>query len=223
MGSKGQKSQNTHLHMLEAYTNLLRAWPDPTLKNDLSELVDVMLTKVLDASTHHLHLFFNEDWAPSSHEFSYGHDIEFSWLITEATDVLADAQLSTRAKAAAESIAAVTLREGVEPNGGVVAEGGAHGVTNRFKEWWTQAEAAVGFLNAFQLSGSPVYLDASLKTWDYIDQNLVDRQNGEWFIGVSADGTVPSPVKISFWKCPYHNGRACLELLHRLRAIEQTR
>jgi cellobiose epimerase len=92
-------------------------------------------------------------------------------------------------------------------------------VTNAFKEWWTQAEAAVGFANAFQLSGTPAYLDASLKTWDYIEQHLIDKTHGEWFIGRSGDGTVPAPVKISFWKCPYHNGRACLELIHRLRAI----
>ena len=219
MGSRGQKSQNTHLHLLEAYTNLLRAWSDPLLKASLTELVEVMLTKVLDPSTHHLHLFFNEDWSPSSHEFSYGHDIEFSWLITEATDVLANPTLAARAKQAAVSIAEVILKEGVEPGGGVAAEGGLHGVTNAFKEWWTQAEAAVGFANAFQLSGTPAYLDASLKTWDYIDQHLIDKTDGEWFIGRSGDGTVPAPVKISFWKCPYHNGRACLELIHRLRAI----
>ena len=221
MGSLGPKSQNTHLHMLEAYTNLLRAWAEPALKANLTELVEVMLTKVLEPSTHHLHLFFNEDWSPSSHEVSYGHDIEFSWLITEATDVLGDSTLAGRAKRAAVKIAEVTLKEGVEPSGGVAAEGGANGVTKPFKEWWTQAEAAVGFANAFQLSGATEYLEASLKTWDYIDQHLVDRKNGEWFIGVSADGTVPSPAKISFWKCPYHNGRACLEMIHRLRAISE--
>jgi len=221
MGSQGQKSQNTHLHMLEAYTNLLRAWSDPVLKKNLSDLVDVMLSRVMDPATHHLHLFFEEDWKPSSHEFSYGHDIEFSWLITEAAEVLGDAELLARAKSEAVKIAEVTLKEGVEDSGGIVAEGNAHGITNAYKEWWSQAEGAVGFANAFQLSGNPAYLDASLKTWDYIEKNLIDRKNGDWFIGISKTGEVAGPTKISFWKCPYHNGRACLELIHRFHAIRE--
>ena len=219
MGSVGQKSQNTHLHMLEAYTNLLRAWPDATLKDSLRELIDVMLTRVLDASTHHLNLFFDENWTPTSHEVSYGHDIEFSWLVTEAAEVLGDETLVEQAKRAAVKIAEVTLNEGVEADGSVAAEGVGKKVTNRHKDWWTQAEAAVGFANAYQLSCQPVFLAASLKTWDYIDEHLVDRKNGEWFIGINAEGKVSSPEKISFWKCPYHNGRACLELLQRFRAI----
>ena len=222
MGSQGQKSQNTHLHMLEAYTNLLRAWSDPVLKKNLSDLVDVMLSRVVDPTTHHLHLFFEENWKPSSHEFSYGHDIEFSWLITEAAEVLGDAELLARAKSEAVKIAEVTLKEGVEDSGGIVAEGNAHGITNTYKEWWSQAEGAVGFANAFQLSGNPVYLDASLKTWDYIEKNLIDRKNGDWFIGISKTGEVAGPTKISFWKCPYHNGRACMELIHRFHSIRES-
>jgi mannobiose 2-epimerase len=219
MGSLGQKSQNVHLHVLEAYTNLLRAWSDEGLKKNLAELVDVMLTRIVQFSGNHLNLFFEEDWAPTSHEVSYGHDLEFSWLITEAAEVLGDPAVRERAKQTALNIATATLREGVEPNGGVVAEGGAHGVTNTFKEWWSQAEGAVGFANAFQLSGDPAFLDASMKTWDFIDKHVVDHKNGEWFIGRLGNGRVPSPAKISFWKCPYHNGRACMELIRRYRTI----
>ena len=219
MGSLGQKSQNTHLHMLEAYTNLLRAWPDATLKHNLYELIDVMLARVMDASTYHLNLFFDENWSPTSHEVSYGHDIEFSWLVAEAAEVLGDEKVVEHAARAAVKIAEVTLNEGVESDGSVAAEGIGKKVTNRHKDWWTQAEAAVGFANAYQLSGQPAFLAASLQTWEYIDERLVDRENGEWFIGINAEGKVSGPVKISFWKCPYHNGRACLELLQRFRAI----
>ena len=222
MGSLGQKSQNTHLHMLEAYTNLLRAWSDPRLKKNLAELIEIMLSRIMDPSTNHLNLFFEENWKPSSHEFSYGHDIEFSWLITEAAEVLGDADLIVRARHAAEKVAEVTLREGVESSGGIVAEGTSAGVTNTYKEWWSQAEGAVGFANAFQLSGDVSYLDASMKTWDFIEQNLIDRKNGDWFIGIAKDGRVAGQTKISFWKCPYHNGRACLELIRRFGVIRES-
>lgn len=138
----------------------------------------------------------------------------------EAAEVSKDSSLIERAGKAAVKIAEVTLKEGVEASGGVVAEGGPGGVSNDFKDWWTQAEAAVGFANAFQISGNPVYLEASLKTWDYIEQHIVDPKNGEWFVGIAGDGRAVSPLKISFWKCPYHNGRACMELIHRFRAIQ---
>lgn len=217
MGSTGQKSQNTHLHILEAFTTLYRVWPDPGLKQDLRELTELMLDHVLDASTHHLRLFLAEDWQPRSEEVSFGHDIEFSWLLMEAVEVLGDEALSARAKAEAVKIAAVTLKEGVDPDGGVLGEAGPKGLTVTFKEWWPQAEAAVGFLNAYQLSGDRTYLDASRHSWQFIEEKLVDRKNGEWLHGVSRDGRRKSTLKAGFWKCPYHNGRACMEIVDRLR------
>ena len=222
MGSLGQKSQNVHLHVLEAYTNLLRVWPDEQLRQGLSDLVDVMLVKVMDPKTHHLRLFLNEDWSPASDVISYGHDIEFSWLVVEAAEALGIDRLTEQVKADALKIAAVTLKEGIDIDGAVLAEGDANGVTNRFKEWWPQAEGTVGFLNAYQLSGDASYLRASLKNWDFIEQKLIDRKKGEWFVGVSDTGKVVSPVKISFWKCPYHNGRACMEMLTRLKTVSAT-
>ena len=221
MGSLGQKSQNVHLHVLEAYTNLVRAWPDTELKKNLSEVADLLLMRVLDSSNHHLRLFMEEDWSPQSDSISYGHDIEFSWLIVESAEVLGDAALIERARHDAVKIAAATLKEGVDADGGVFEEGGPGGVTKTYKEWWTQAEATVGFINAYQLSGTPAFLEASLKSWEFIDQRLIDRKKGEWFIGVSKEGRVTAPVKISFWKCPYHNGRACMEMIDRLRAISR--
>jgi mannobiose 2-epimerase len=189
------------------------------LKRNLAELVDLMLTRIVQPSGDHLNLFFEENWDPTSHEVSPGHDIEFSWLVMEAAEILGDPALRERARLSALKIASATLKKGVEPNGGIVAEGGPNGITNTFKEWWSQAEGAVGFANAFQLSGDPAFLDASMKTWDFIDKHIIDHRNGEWFIGLSGDGRVPSPAKIGFWKCPYHNGRACMELINRYREI----
>jgi mannobiose 2-epimerase len=216
MGSKGQKSQNVHLHILEAYTNLLRVWPDVELRRNLREVVDVLQTRVLDEGNHHLRLFLDEDWTPRSDEISFGHDIEYSWLLVETAEMLGDEKLLSRAKAAAVEIARVTLEEGVDPDGGVLGEANPHGITSSFKEWWPQAEATVGFFNAYQLSGDERFFAASLRSWDFIERQLIDRKNGEWFMGVSRDGKTKPPLKVSFWKCPYHNGRACMEMIDRL-------
>jgi mannobiose 2-epimerase len=220
MGASAAKSQNTHLHVMEAYANLLRVWPDPELRRNLRDLVEVMLTRLVDPANHHLRLFLDEDWAPRSDGISYGHDIEFSWLLPEAADLLGDPDLAARARATALQIARVTLNEGIDADGGVFSEAGPRGLTDATKEWWPQAEAAVGFLNAYQLSGDPAFLRAALRSWDFIAARLVDHEHGEWFRAVERDGTVRRQLaKVSFWKCPYHNGRACLETIERLRAV----
>lgn len=223
MGSFDQKSQNVHLHLLEAYTNLVRVWPDSGARKNLLELHDVMFTKILDKSNHHLRLFLSEKWEPRSDTISFGHDIEFSWLAVEAAEVLGDEARLAEAKQEAIKIANATLKEGVDPDGGVLGEADPHGLTVTFKEWWPQAEGAVGFLNAYQISGDRRFLEASLHTWNFIEKHLIDHDRGEWFHGVSRDGKRVSPLKMGFWKCPYHNGRACMELVERLSKSNASR
>jgi len=214
------KSQNTHLHVMEAYTRLLALWPDPGLKAALLEIVDTMLLRIVDPATGHLGLFFAEDWAPRSDRVSYGHDIEAAWLLVRAAEALGDPGLLSRIKALALKIADVTLREGVDSDGGVYNQGGPKGLTDTNKEWWPQAEAVVGFMDAFRLSGKDRYLEAAFRTWDFIELRLVDRLRGEWFRGVTRDGRVlDNELKVSFWKCPYHNGRAGMEAVRRLGDI----
>lgn len=220
MGSLDQKSQNVHLHLLEAYTNLVRVWPQGA-REDLRELYEVMFSKILDRSTHHLRLFLSEDWDPRSDTISFGHDIEFSWLAVEAAEVLGDETRLADTKVEAVKIAAATLQEGVDPDGGILGEADPSGITVSFKEWWAQAEATVGFLNAYQISGDRRFYNASEHTWHFIEKQLVDHERGEWFHGVSRDGKRVSPLKMGFWKCPYHNGRACMELLDRLNRINR--
>jgi len=114
----------------------------------------------------------------------------------------------------------VTLAEGVDEDGGVYNQGSPAGLTDTNKEWWPQAEALVGFLDAYQISGEERFLAAALRSWDFIELRLVDHLRGEWFRGVTRDGTVlDQELKVSFWKCPYHNGRTGLEAVRRLRAI----
>ncbi len=214
------KSQNTHLHVLEAYTRLLNVWPDPVLRIALSELLEIMLTRIADPESGHLGLFFTTDWVRTSERISYGHDIEAAWLFTRAAEAFGDPVLTARVHRLAAHIADVTLAEGVDADGGVFNEGGPGGLTNTNKEWWPQAEAVVGFLNAYQISRHERYLAAALRTWDFIEARLIDRANGEWFRGVTREGDLlAGELKVSFWKCPYHNGRTGLEAVHRLKNL----
>jgi mannobiose 2-epimerase len=218
------KSQNTHLHIMEAYTRLLQVWPDPGLRHVLLELVGIMLDRIVDPATGHLGLFFAEDWSPRSDRVSYGHDIEAAWLLSWAAEVLGDAALSARIRPLAVKIAGATLAEGVDADGGLYNQGGPKGITDGDKEWWPQAEAVLGFLNAYQLSGQERFLKAAFRAWDFIEGRLVDRRNGEWFRGVRRDGSMlDGALKVSFWKCPYHNGRMGLEATRRLGEISSGR
>jgi mannobiose 2-epimerase len=213
------KSMNTHLHVMEAYATLLRAWPDPALRERLRECVRLHLDRILDAATSHLVLFFDERWTPLDRTVSYGHDVEASWLLVEAAEAAADPALLARARAAALRLARATLEEGFDGvHGGVFAERRADGGLDDDKHWWMQAEAIVGFLEAFQASGDEAYLRAAERTWAFVDRFLVDRERGEWRWRVRRDGTpIPGLPKVEPWKCPYHNSRAALEALARAR------
>jgi mannobiose 2-epimerase len=214
------KSQNTHLHVMEAYTRLYTVWPEEGLRAALEEIVEVMLSRIVDPGSGHLGLFFAEDWSPRSDRVSYGHDIEAAWLLTWAADVLRDSRLGSRIRPLAVQIADATLREGVDSDGGLFNQGGPAGLTDSDKEWWPQAEAVIGFLNAHEISGEERHLLAALRCWDFIERRLIDRANGEWFRGVRRDGEpLDGQLKVSFWKCPYHNGRAGLEAPRRLRSL----
>ncbi|MCR2806085.1 AGE family epimerase/isomerase [Paenibacillus soyae] len=212
-----KKSMNTHLHVLEAYTNLFRIWPSDELKPKLRELIEVTVDRIVDNETAHFLLFFDLEWNSQTDHVSYGHDIEGSWLLHEAAEVLGDAELLERVKGVAVRMAEVTYREGVDKDGGIFNEAGPEGLLDTDKDWWPQAEAVVGFYNAYQLTGETKYKEAAAGAWRYIEEHMVDREFGEWFWSVTKEGK-PSdnPEKISAWKCPYHNGRACFEMLERL-------
>lgn len=217
-----KKSMNTHLHVMEAFTNLLRTCKDesPELHARQSELLEVMMAHVIDAGTGHTILFFDEAWTPRSDRISFGHDIETSWLLVEAAEVLGDQRLIEEAKALSVVMAQAVLDEGLDADGGLLYEADPSGIIESNKEWWPQAEAVVGFLNAYQLSSEPRFLEAALQSWDFIEAHLVDREHGEWFRYVTREGIVGTDQpKVSFWKCPYHNGRACLEIVDRLESI----
>lgn len=211
------KTMNTHLHVLEAYTNLYRIWPDELLRQRLSRLIQLFLDTILDVERGHLRLFFDKNWRIRSQKISFGHDIEAAWLLTEAAEVLNAPDLLTRVQQAAVRMADAVLKKGVDTDGGLLNEAGPEGVTDSNKDWWPQAEAMVGFYNAYLLSGEQRFYEAAHRSWTFIKSHLIDRKNGEWYWAVTRDGRpVLSEDKAGPWKAPYHNTRACLEMASRL-------
>ena len=212
---KSPKTMNTNLHALEALTNLYRVWKDPGLKRHLAEEIDVMSHKVLNRETWHERLYLTMDWQNQQDIDSYGHDIEFSWLLVEAAEVLGDEDILKDTKWVAVNLAAVQLEQGINENGAMIYEkSGDH--MNDNLSWWPQAETVVGCLNAWQISGERKFLDAAVRTWEWIKTCMIDREYGEWYIGINPDGTPQkNRVKADQWRCPYHNSRMGFEVMAR--------
>ena len=212
------KTMNTHLHILEAYTNLFRAWPDEGVGNAIRNLSGLFTGKFIDPETFHLRLFFDDGWTLRSSLISYGHDIECSWLLYEAATVTGDPALMEKTGKLAVAMAGENLA-GLDSDGGLFYEFfPEEGRLDKDKHWWPQAEALVGYYNAYELSGNEVFAAKTRSSWDFIRGYLIDREYGEWFWSTDMNG-VPSTEreKAGFWKCPYHNSRACMELIRRIR------
>lgn len=212
------KTMNTHLHILEAFTNLYRVWPDKSVADQMRGMLDAFTNHIVDPKTYRMNLFMNDDWQVRRTAVSYGHDIEAAWLLPEAADVLGDKALKKTVHALGVSMARAAS-DGLAPDGGMNYELEPGGHLNRERSWWVMAEAMVGFMNAYQLTREKPFLDKSLQSWEFIKKYLLDTKNGEWFTGVDADHRVLGNEKISMWKCCYHNSRACLEMLERLEHL----
>ncbi|MBN1887734.1 MAG: AGE family epimerase/isomerase [Thermoflexales bacterium] len=211
-----RKSMNTLLHVMEAYRNLLRVWDVDELRVKLAGLVGVFLERVIDPHTHHLRLFFDDEWRPQPPAItSFGHDIEASWLLVEAAEVMGNSTLGW-ARDVAVRMADTTYREALEPGGGVAYE--VHeGRRNDDRHWWVHAEAVVGLYNAYQLSEREEFALAAHTCWEYIERHFVDRTHGDWFKILDSQGRPYDHHKIGPWECPYHHARACFEMLGRLK------
>lgn len=219
-----KKSMNTHLHMVEAYANLSRVWKDEKLRQRLRELIEIFLAHIINHDSHHFRLFFEEDWTPKSDVVSFGHDIEGSWLLCEAAEIYGDQQLLKKVKDEAVRTAEAVYREALDRAGGLLYEAENGEIIDSDKHWWPQAEAVVGFLNAYQITGHYHFRTAAHSTWAFINKYIVDHTNGEWFWKVSRDA-VPSndKYKVDPWKCPYHNSRMCFEVMARSRVQAHAR
>ena len=211
-----KKTMNTHLHILEPYTNLYRVWKDEQLERQLRNLIEVFITRILDPQTGHLNLFFEEDWTNKYRIYSYGHDIEASWLIHEAALVLGDSEVLKRIEPIIIRIAQAA-DEGLNPDGSMIYENFLDKQKiDRELHWWVQAENVVGHINLYQHFGDTEALDTAARCWEFIKTKLIDREQGEWHWSLLPDGTVNRrDDKAGFWKCPYHNGRMCMEVIER--------
>jgi len=210
-----KKSMNTHLHILEAYTNLYRIHKVEEVEKKVEHLLRIFLDKILDDKTGHLILFFDKDWTVRSEIDSYGHDIEATWLMHEAAEVLGKKELIEEVEHAAVKISEVTLKEGLAPNNGMYYEKAEGHIQEQF-DWWPQAEAVVGFFNTYQITKDEKYLGYSQKSWKFIQDHIIDKKNGEWFWGVGSDLKPLRGDKVGPWKGPYHNGRMCMEMIRRI-------
>ena len=239
------KSQNTHLHIIEPYTNLLRCIKEmqaattcnyvpvlgsvlpvdivvpmetlARLQGALRNLINIFTDKILNQETHHLDLFFDMDWTRGAgHLESYGHDIECSWLLHEAALVLGDQQVTEKVEPIVQMVAEASAK-GLRPDGALIHEANLdNGYVDDDLHWWVQAENVVGWLNIYQHFGDEKALQRAVACWEYIKHNLIDYEHGEWFWSRHKDGTLNlDDDHAGFWKCPYHNSRMCLETMER--------
>lgn len=211
-----KKTMNTHLHIVEAYANLYTVWKDESLRKVIVELLETIEKYFINTETGHLRLFFDENWIEKKDVISYGHDIEAAWLLLQCAEISGDPALIARYKKHAIQIADAT-KEGIDKDGGLWYEYDPE--TNELmaeKHWWPQAELMIGYFNAWQLSAKQEYLDIVLKNWDFTQKHIIDKEKGEWLWGIYADYSTMKKDKAGFWKCPYHNSRACIELIHRM-------
>ena len=243
------KSQNTHLHIMEAYANLLRCLkemraqeqcdyvpaigsvlpvgisvPPETMvsvEGALRNIIGIFIDKILNPETNHLDLFFDMDWTRGAgHLESYGHDIECSWLLHEAALVLGDENLLEKVENVVQKVAKAS-EKGLREDGSMIHEANLDtGHVDDDLHWWVQAENVVGWFNVWQHFGDEEAFKKSEKCWHYIKENLVDFDNGEWYWSRHPDGTLNTvDDKAGFWKCPYHNSRMCLEIIERTAEV----
>lgn len=213
-----KKTMNTHLHVIEAYANLYKVHPSAELKEKVAALLHLFDKHFVDHRTYHLKLFFNEAWQEKPDVISYGHDIEAAWLLLQCAEIINDEKWIDIYKVHAVKITNAAAK-GLDKDGGLWYEyEPSHKKLIKEKHWWPQAEAMVGFYNAYEITNDEKHLQHSFNSWQFIKQYLLDAKHGEWFWGVKEDHSIMQyEDKAGLWKCPYHNARACLEMVRRIK------
>jgi mannobiose 2-epimerase len=211
---------NTHLHVIVAYACLYKQWPDELLRNRIVGLLEIFDEYMIDINTGHLVLFFDENWKEKPDVISYGHDVEAAWLLQQCAEIINDDNWQNKMKKHAIQITNAAM-EGLDKDGGLWYEYDPEkDLLIKEKHWWPQAEAMIGFFNAWQVSGKADYLQLSLSSWSFVKQFISNREGGEWVWGVNEDHSVmKGKDKVGVWKCPYHNSRACMEIIKRIQKL----
>ena len=215
-GVLAEKTMNTLLHVFEAYTELYRVSHDAKTGGRLRFMLDTVANKVYNKELGRQEVFFDKDWNTLIDLYSYGHDIEAAWLIDRGLDVLGDPIYTGKIAPITETITN-NIYERAYVNHSLLNEA-ENGVADTTRVWWVQAETIVGFVNAAQKHpGEEKWLDAAADVWDYIQKNLIDKRGGsEWFWSVDENGVPDEKPIVEPWKCPYHNGRMCIEVIRRI-------
>lgn len=213
-----EKSMNTLLHLMEAYTAFYALCPDTRLGHKLTALTKVFLEKIVDHELGTQKLFFNREWNSLLNHVSFGHDIETSWLFLETVKLPGLNLANERIKDACLKLAQSVYEHGLEKEGSLIYESGPCGFRITQRQWWAHAEAVVGFYNAYQISGEPYFITAADRVWGYIQRHFIDRQYGDWYKLLDESGIpIRSHYKIGPWECPYHHARMCFEMMKRLK------
>jgi mannobiose 2-epimerase len=241
------KSQNTHLHIIEPYANLYRCLKEFRAKEScdyvpaigavlpvgisvpqetidrvggaLTNIISIFTDRILNPETHHLDLFFEMDWTRGAgHLESYGHDIECSWLLHEAALIQGDPMVLEKVEPIVQMVAKAS-EKGLRPDGSMIHEANlSTGHVDDDLHWWVQAENVVGWYNIYQHFGDESALEKAMRCWEYIKAQIIDWEHGEWHWSRHPDGSLNTvDDKAGFWKCPYHNGRMCLEIIERVK------
>ena len=213
-GVMASRTMNTLLHVMEGYTGLYEADGNERVRKKLFEILETLESKIWNPERRRQEVFFDADWHTLIDLHSFGHDIETSWLADHTLEVLDDKALTDRIRPLLLEMAAETLKLAYTPGNGFSAEM-ERGKIDTTRVWWVQAEALLGFQNAYAHTGNEAYLDAARSQWDYIRDHLIDRRCGEWHWSLREDGTPTGKPVVEPWKCPYHNGRMCFEVLRR--------
>lgn len=225
------KTMNTHLHVLEAYSNLAKCWCSQSLLSAIERIALVFERRIYRANGH-LGLYFSNDWKLISPRdlsttqpydvISYGHEIEASWLIDDALEQLPSSIWKAKLKEKNHQLAVFTFEQAISEQGSVMNEWKSHIGMDDDRIWWVQAEALVGFMHAYQNTNDDLWLEAIGNCWRAISQYQIDKVNGEWFWSIDQNNQPHRQFpQVSTWKCPYHNTRACLELYQRISQLEQ--
>lgn len=215
-GVIAEKTMNTLLHVLEAYTELYRVSGEAGVAARIRYMLDLVAEKVFNEEIGRQEVFFDKTWHSLIDLYSYGHDIETAWLTDRALEVLDD-------KAYTEKLSRITrtITENIYKRAYIdhsLVNEAENGVVDTTRVWWVQAEAVVGFINGYQNSPEHTeYLNAAEDIWNYIKTYMVDKRSGsEWYWALDENRIPLEKPIVEPWKCPYHNGRMCFEVIRRM-------
>lgn len=218
-GVIAEKTMNTLLHVFEAYTELYRVTKEESVADQIRFMMDIIADKVYNKELGRQEVFFDRTWNSLIDLYSFGHDIETAWLVDRGLEVLGDEEYTKKLSSITKQITK-NIYERAYVDHSLVNEA-ENGVVDTTRVWWVQAETVVGFMNGYQkMPEHPEYLEAAKDVWSYIQNYLIDKRKGsEWFWALDENRKPLEKPIVEPWKCPYHNGRMCFEVIRRMQNV----